>query len=476
MSRKGPTRRSKLSEEALGERYYQQLRSRKPNFASRLLSHWVDRLSGAASSRSFAGQDEQYASGRTTRDYVASAAGLAAWGMLFPILTIVTTQLVGAEQAGIFSLVFVTATLLMFLANYGVRTFQVSDVAEEHSFADYQVNRIITCVLMLIVGGAYCALRGYGGEMLAVSVAVYLFRAIDAFADVYEGRLQQRDKMYLAGLSQAVRSLFALVVFSAVLFVTRSLVAASVGLTVAALASLALLTMPLAFMETPRSRKLSIDCVVDLLQRCFPLFVALFAYNLVDNMPKFMMEGALSYDNQLYFNAIYFPAHAVLMAVSVIYRPLLLRLAEAQADPNGKRTFNLIMGSVLGSVVVVTLLMLGFMDWLGIPLLGLLYGLDFEQFRTLVHVMVVAGGLTAAIDFLYQVITIQRKQNAVMKLYLIAFVVSLLASLALINLFGLAGAVAAYALEMAVLFALLVVQIVRIRLKAQRAQRYAAGQ
>ena len=46
--------------------------------------------------------------------------------------------------------------------------------------------------------------------------------------------------------------------------------------------------------------------LVNLLVQCFPLFVALFMYNLIDNMPKF--DGrALTYDNQLYFNALYFP-------------------------------------------------------------------------------------------------------------------------------------------------------------------------
>ena len=80
---------------------------------------------------------------RTTRDYVCNTIGQALWGGLFPLLTIVITQLVGADQAGIFSLAFVTGTLLMIIGNYGVRTYQVSDIDEDHSFADYQINRII---------------------------------------------------------------------------------------------------------------------------------------------------------------------------------------------------------------------------------------------------------------------------------------------------------------------------------------------
>ena len=63
------------------------------------------------------------------------------WGLAFPLLTIVSTQLVGAEEAGKFSIAFVTGTLIMIACNYGVRNFQVSDIDETTSFASYQLNR-----------------------------------------------------------------------------------------------------------------------------------------------------------------------------------------------------------------------------------------------------------------------------------------------------------------------------------------------
>lgn len=466
-----PTPRSKLSEAALGDGYYAEVSGRRQNPVSRLVTHWVDRVTGAAAQRSFAEQEAEYASGRTKRDYVCNTVGTMLWGAVFPLLTIVTTQLVGAEQAGMFSLVFVTATLLMFVANYGVRTFQVSDTREEHSFADYQLNRVLTCIIMMVAGYVYCTVRGYTADVFTISMGVYTYRMIDALADVYEGRLQQADKMYLAGLSQALRSAFVFIVFTAVLFVTRSLVVSSIFMAAAAVASLVVLTLPLAYMETPKSRKLRGGNVVDLFQRCFPLFVALFLYNLIDNMPKFMMEGVLTYDNQLFFNAIYFPAHAILLIVSMVYKPLLLRLANAWESPDGRRQFNLILGAVLGCVVGVTVFMLVFMGWVGVPIMSFMYGVDFEPFRIPLYIMIVAGGITAAIDFLCQVITVQRKQNKIMKLYVVTFAVSVVSSFALIHLFGLLGAVAAYAIEMAVLLVLMVLQITNIRARAMEKSR-----
>jgi hypothetical protein len=46
------------------------------------------------------------------------------------------------------------------VGNYGVRTYQVSDLDEMDSFAAYQIQRVITCVAMLCAGVAYCLVRG----------------------------------------------------------------------------------------------------------------------------------------------------------------------------------------------------------------------------------------------------------------------------------------------------------------------------
>ncbi len=430
---------------------------------AKLVNHWIDRLLGSAKQRTFAEQEEQYSSHKTKRDFVFNSMGIGAWGVVFPLLTIVATQCVGVEQAGVFSLAFVMGSLLMILANYGVRTYQVSDLDERHSFADYQINRVITCILMVIVGYIYCMIRGYANDMVTISMGVYMYRMIDALADVYEGRLQQSDKMYLAGISQALRSVVVMIIFSIVLFITRNLGIACIAMAVIAFLSFLFLTLPLAYMETPKSRKWEFSSVVELFKQCFPLFVALFLYSLIDNMPKFLMEGTLSYDNQLYFNVLYFPAQSILLTAGLIYKPLLLRLAAAWDNPNDHRTFNIIMGAIFGAIVAITLVMLAVMGLIGIPVMNTLYGVDFEPFRTLMYLMIIAGGVTAAIDFIYQVITVQRRQGSVMKLYAITFVFSIVSTLALINIFGLKGAVIAYLAEMCVLLVLIVLQFANIR-------------
>lgn len=129
-------------------------------------------------------------------------------------------------------------------------------------------------------------------------------------------------------MSQTLRSAGVIVVFSVALFLTRSMPIAAMAMGIAAIASLVLVTAPLALLETEKSRRVSLREVGHLFIQCAPLFGALFLFNLIESMPKFVMEGTLAYKYQLYFNALFFPAQAILLGIGFIYKPQLLRLSS----------------------------------------------------------------------------------------------------------------------------------------------------
>lgn len=169
-------------------------RDRQPGPIHRMVNAWWNRLLGAVYGGGFSTQEAEYEDHATRRDYLWNTLGTAVWGMAFPLLTIVSTQLVGAEEAGKFSIAFVTGTLIMIACNYGVRNFQVSDIDEKTSFASYQLNRWLCGALALACGLVYSSARGYDTQMATIGLGVYLYKVIDGVADVYEGRLQQADQ------------------------------------------------------------------------------------------------------------------------------------------------------------------------------------------------------------------------------------------------------------------------------------------
>lgn len=440
-------------------------RPEKQSVLKSVVNGWWSRLYATILGDTWDEQGQLYASGNTKRDYVLNTAGLSAWGMLFPMLTIVASQLVGAENAGQFNMAFTTATLLLYIGNYGVKTFQVSDIEETESFASYQLQRVITCVAMILIGIIYCLVRGYTGDMLLICAGAFGFRAVDALADVYESRMQQQDKLYLAGISQAVRSIFGIIVFSLLLLITRSLVVASIGLAVAAVASFVLLTLPLTLLETTKSRPWSTLEIREIFVECFPTFLALFLFALIESVPKYAMEGVLPYESQVYFSAIYFPAQAVLMIVGFIYKPQLVKLANIWSDSSKRARFDLIVLAMIGATAAVTIVMAIIFQFIGVPLNSMLYGVDFAPYRAAQLIMIVAGGMSAAIDFLYQIITVLRQQQMATRIYIGAFVFVTLASIILVRLMGFDGAVWSYFLVMVVLLIALVATYLLLRAK-----------
>ncbi|WP_251211797.1 lipopolysaccharide biosynthesis protein [Adlercreutzia murintestinalis] len=440
-----------------------QPRQHKQNFIARLVNRWFDRVVGAMKGDGLSAAEAEYAPHRTTRDFIWNTAGQAAWAFVFPVMTMVSTQLVGVEQAGMISMAFIVALLLMFVGNFGTRAYQASDINEEHSFTDYQVSRWITCILMLVAGWLYCTLRGYQGEMFDISMGVILFKFVDALADVYEGRLQQADKLYLAGISQTLRSVVALVAFCVAMLLARSSVVACYAMAVAAIVTFVVVTWPLTLMETPKSRGFSMPSFVQLFKATAPLFVAIFLFNVIENTPKFVMEGSLAYENQLYYNALYFPAQMILIGAQLVYKPLLLRMTGVWQDASKRKKFDLLIVGLMAVIVGITAAVWLVMAWVGVPLMSFLYGVDFEPYRGLLFVMLACGGVTAAIDFLYQVITVMRRQRDVTTLYLVTFGFSLFVPVLLVAFAGLDGAVLSYLIVESILLVLLVWEYFRIR-------------
>lgn len=78
-------------------------REHRQNFIARFVNQWFDRVVGAMKGDGLSSAEERYAPHRTTRDFVCNTLGSGAWALVFPVVTMVSTQLVGVEQAGMIS-------------------------------------------------------------------------------------------------------------------------------------------------------------------------------------------------------------------------------------------------------------------------------------------------------------------------------------------------------------------------------------
>ena len=94
----GPAR---TQADQFGNRRRQRRASRKQNVIKRVVNRWCNRLLGVVTEGSF-DQEEEFASHRTSRDYICNTIGTGAWGMVFPFLTVVVTQLSAPSKRACF--------------------------------------------------------------------------------------------------------------------------------------------------------------------------------------------------------------------------------------------------------------------------------------------------------------------------------------------------------------------------------------
>ena len=425
------------------------------------------------------------------------------------LVLIIVTRVCGLEAAGLYSIAFATGNLFMYLGNYGVRNYQVSDVDEKFPFRSYVLHRLLTVALMLLVAAVYCTyslLRGaYSPAKTMTVAAMCLLKAIDCLEEVLEGRLHQRGRLDLAGKMMTVRLLVSIGGMLAVLVATGNLLTATNAAIILAAAAVILMaaacrrtllplqpapgaaaknksaaTSPAApAAHVPElaagignaagapaaatSAAVSAACrgalrdAAVLMRVCFPVCAANFLSFYLINAPKYAIDAAMSETAQAQYNFIAMPVFVIQLLGMFVYQPVLVRMTLSwnSADQKGfLRDFLRITAGLL----IIAALCLGGAYVLGIPVLSALYATDLSALKPEL-LLILAGGVFLAMNGFYSaVLTLMREQNRIPFMYLAGAVLSLILTPRFVGISGIMGAVISFVLIMAIVCALLSAQ------------------
>ena len=413
---------------------------------------------------------------------------------------IIVTRVCGLEAAGLYSIAFATGNLFMYLGNYGVRNYQVSDVEEKFPFRSYVLHRLLTVALMLLVAAVYCTyslLRGaYSPAKTMTVAAMCLLKAIDCLEEVLEGRLHQRGRLDLAGKMMTVRLLISIGGMLAVLVATRNLLTATNAAIILAAAAVILMAaacrrtlLPLqpapelvadvgnagaapgaaaknrgaatspaaASAAVSAARRGALRDAAVLMRVCFPVCAANFLSFYLINAPKYAIDAAMNETAQAQYNFIAMPVFVIQLLGMFVYQPVLVRMTLSwnRADKKGfLRDFLRITAGLL----IIAALCLGGAYVLGIPVLSALYATDLSALKPEL-LLILAGGVFLAMNGFYSaVLTLMREQNRIPFMYLAGAVLSLILTPRFVGISGIMGAVISFVLIMAIVCALLSAQ------------------
>ena len=89
------------------------------------------------------------------------------------ILTIIIARMVGYEELGVFSLAMSISNVGFTVAAWGIRNYQVSDVAHKYSDTEYLFTRVVTSIIAFGGVVAFAFICDYSGRQ-RMAIALYM--------------------------------------------------------------------------------------------------------------------------------------------------------------------------------------------------------------------------------------------------------------------------------------------------------------
>lgn len=364
------------------------------------------------------------------------------------IILIFVSYKIGITIAGMLTIAYAIASLLLSVCKYGVRNFQVTDTKEEFCFGDYFYNRcfmtIFTCFLFCIYLMYQFLFMGCSGTKGIILIEVTILKLMDAFEDVYIGRFQQIGHLEIGAKIMTLRLFFSTMIICLLIVVDAGIYVALLGGIISSLAIDIILLAKSSYVSDIRPGQMHLNKVKGLLRVCFPLCIGMTLSIYIGNVPKYMLDIYISDERvQAVFGYIMMPVFVIMLLNQFIYQPMIKDLGDMW-NAGEKEQFKknvlkqcFIVGG-LASVVIIAGLTLG------LPLLSLLYNVDLSMFRAEFIVLLVGGAFFALASYLNVPITIIRKQKYIAYGYVFAAVLSVVLGRYLVLTMGMMGAALLY--------------------------------
>lgn len=386
--------------------------------------------------------------------YLWNVLSASMFAMQSAIILIVITHTNGLEDAGVFSIAYAIGSLMYYVAEYGVRKYQVSDINEEMSFTDYHSHRLTVCLIAVIASLLYIAngyfRQGYTPYKAYIVLAICLNKVVEAYSEVYFGRYQQVGRLDVAAKTNFYRIMLGVTACIVSLILTKDM---ALSMTVWLVASfIGMITSSVLVYRDFGELELRFDWpkIMRIMIDCFPIFLGYFLLLYVGNAPKYAIDACMTDTDQAMYNFIFMPVFAIGMLANFIFNPILVKLAHRWDDKKIKSFTKIVVGQI-GVIGGVTLLAIAVALTIGPPVLGILFNADLSGYRTDLAILMVGGGMLALVNFYAVVITVMREQKHLTSGYVVMAVAAWFMSNRVVAARGIRGATVLYTVLMAVL-------------------------
>lgn len=355
------------------------------------------------------------------------------------VLLMIITRGGNMEDSGIFVMAYAVGNLMLNLGKFGVRQFQVTDIREKYSFSSYITSRKISTILMLVLTAAYVGynliLNTYTLKKSIIVALICFMKAIEAYEDVYHGRMQQKGRLDVAGKILGIRLFLFIAGFTIFYIFTGNLLLTTVvNVLITLILAIYLNYVALKALNCFKKHEKNTG-VLSLLAECFPLCACMCMNMYIANAPKYVIDTVVAEDIQTCFNIVFMPVFIIALLANFVFQPYLKRLGEIWNNGNislfVKKIYQLATVVIVACIIIVLVGRL-----IGAEVLGFIYKVDLADYKGLLTVFMIAGGIIALQNLFVIAITIVRYQKFMIYGYIITSVLILIISSFVLNHYG----------------------------------------
>lgn len=350
------------------------------------------------------------------------------------LLTVLVVRLSsGFDAAGILAIAMSVANIFAPIAQYRMRSYQVSDTNKETSAGEYIAFRIITILIAFIVSLIYMLIVSEPVSYLATLVYL-LYKSVESFIDVLHGVDQQHLRMDYCGKSMALRGALSLVAFSLVLAITNNLELAIFAMFLSVLPVIALDWISAKQFDS-LTPYITVKKTIYLLRSCFPGAAGTSICSAVTSIARQTLSNISGASMLGIYASVCTPVVIVQAGSSYIYSPLLGVFAE-HLNQGNKSRFNNLLAKV--TLAMIGLLIAGLIAFriFGRWFLLAVFGEQIASYEYLMYPAIVSVVSCAYCTFLCDLLIASRTMLGVLIGNLIAFALVSALSPILIDLFG----------------------------------------
>ncbi|WP_302608206.1 lipopolysaccharide biosynthesis protein [uncultured Dubosiella sp.] len=375
------------------------------------------------------------------------------------LTTILVVRISGYEDAGILSIVISFTNIFYFIALFGVRNFQVTDINHEFTDRDYLNSRHITSgiALILFVISLFC--MRFSQVTVICCILYMIFKVFEGYTDVIFGIWQNHDGYFEILVSYIGKGILTIAGFCIGLYLFNLPIAIAI--------QALLYFLFIALYDGNQIKKLVSDFEVKtnqykkMLIPCVPLMIYGLIVPYLNFLSRYVVELKFGTEILGYYSSITMVFTVMSTLMGSVFVTVLPKIAYLYQTGNYKELNKFILLANLG-IVGFGAVCVGLGIALGNFVFSILFGKQILDYMYLLTPTIIASIILSLVSLTSSIMISFRKNHLMLMINTVGVVLCTLSISFIVDSFGLVGALYALIISLSFIYIGLLVIIEKI--------------